>query len=403
MAKIAFVSMHVCPLGKLGEDKVGGMNVYIMNLAAALADLGNEIDIFTRKHDLNDPIVVKTSEKIRIIHLDAGPILDENNDLYDFIDEFTNNIINFNSYENMEYNIIHSHYWLSGPVAITLSNKWKIPNVITFHTLSAIKLKASSIIVEHDKRYDVEKYSMNKVDSIIVSTKSELEDIRKLYDISDKKIKVIPPGVDLELFKPMNKIESKKSLGLNNNKVILYVGRIDPIKGLYTLLESVFNLDDSYNIKLIIIGGELNKSQDLINLQNYTAEKNKSHMVDFVGIVDQSNLPLYYNAADLFLLTSYYESFGLSVLEALSCGTPAIVSNVGGLSNLIDNGVNGYLVSQMTPEGFKHQIESFFNNSIIQKSSVECRNKAEFYKWSKSASSMSDLYTIITEELNLYE
>lgn len=400
MAKIAFVSMHVCPLGKLGEDKVGGMNVYIMNLAAALADIDNDIDIFTRKHDLNDPVIVKISEKIRIIHLDAGPIMDDNNDLYNFMDEFTNNIIKFNSLEQIKYNIIHSHYWLSGPVANILSDKWEIPNVITFHTLSAIKLKASSSIVEHDKRYEVEKDSMSKVDSIIVSTKSELEDIRKLYGILDEKIKVIPPGVNLELFRPMNKIESKKSLGLYDNNVILYVGRIDPIKGLYTLLDSVFNLNDSYNIKLIIVGGELNKSQDLINLQNYTVDKNKSHIVDFVGIVDQSNLPIYYNAADLFLLTSYYESFGLSVLESLSCGTPAIVSDVGGLSNLIDNGVNGYLVNDISPKGFKTYIEYFFNNINIKKSSIECRKKAEYYQWSKSGRSMFNLYKEISRKLN---
>ena len=398
MAKIAFVSMHVCPLGKLGEDKVGGMNVYIMNLAAALADIDNDIDIFTRKHDLNDPVIVKISEKIRIIHLDAGPIMDDNNDLYNFMDEFTNNIIKFNSLEQIKYNIIHSHYWLSGPVANVLSDKWEIPNVITFHTLSAIKLKASSSIVEHDKRYEVEKDSMSKVDSIIVSTKSELEDIRKLYGILDEKIKVIPPGVNLELFRPMNKIESKKSLGLYDNNVILYVGRIDPIKGLYTLLDSVFNLNDSYNIKLIIVGGELNKSQDLINLQNYTADKNKSHIVDFVGIVDQSNLPIYYNAADLFLLTSYYESFGLSVLESLSCGTPAIVSNVGGLSNLIDNGVNGYLVNDISPKSFKTYIEYFFKNINIKKSSIECRKKAEYYQWSKSGRSMFNLYKEISRK-----
>ena len=398
MAKIAFVSMHVCPLGKLGEDKVGGMNVYIMNLAAALADIDNDIDIFTRKHDLKDPVIVKISEKIRIIHLDAGPIMDDNNDLYNFTDEFTNNIIKFNSLEQIKYNIIHSHYWLSGPVANILSDKWEIPNVITFHTLSAIKLKASSSIVEHDKRYEVEKDSMSKVDSIIVSTKSELEDIRKLYGILDEKIKVIPPGVNLELFRPMNKIESKKSLGLYGNNVILYVGRIDPIKGLYTLLDSVFNLNDSYNIKLIIVGGELNKSQDLINLQNYTVDKNKSHIVDFVGIVDQSNLPIYYNAADLFLLTSYYESFGLSVLESLSCGTPAIVSNVGGLSNLIDNGVNGYLVNDISPKGFKTYIEYFFNNINIKKSSIECRKKAEYYQWSKSGRSMFNLYKEISRK-----
>ena len=400
MAKIAFVSMHVCPLGKLGEDKVGGMNVYIMNLAAALADIDNDIDIFTRKHDLKDPVIVKISEKIRIIHLDAGPIMDDNNDLYNFMDEFTNNIIKFNSLEQIKYNIIHSHYWLSGPVANILSDKWEIPNVITFHTLSAIKLKASSSIVEHDKRYEVEKDSMSKVDSIIVSTKSELEDIRKLYGILDEKIKVIPPGVNLELFRPMNKIESKKSLGLYGNNVILYVGRIDPIKGLYTLLDSVFNLNDSYNIKLIIVGGELNKSQDLINLQNYTADKNKSHIVDFVGIVDQSNLPIYYNAADLFLLTSYYESFGLSVLESLSCGTPAIVSNVGGLSNLIDNGVNGYLVNDISPKSFKTYIEYFFKNINIKKSSIECRKKAEYYQWSKSGRSMFNLYKEISRKLN---
>lgn len=398
MAKIAFVSMHVCPLGKLGEDKVGGMNVYIMNLAAALADIDNDIDIFTRKHDLNDPVIVKISEKIRIIHLDAGPIMDDNNDLYNFMDEFTNNIIKFNSLEQIKYNIIHSHYWLSGPVANVLSDKWEIPNVITFHTLSAIKLKASSSIVEHDKRYEVEKDSMSKVDSIIVSTKSELEDIRKLYGILDEKIKVIPPGVNLELFRPMNKIESKKSLGLYDNNVILYVGRIDPIKGLYTLLDSVFNLNDSYNIKLIIVGGELNKSQDLINLQNYTVDKNKSHIVDFVGIVDQSNLPIYYNAADLFLLTSYYESFGLSVLESLSCGTPAIVSDVGGLSNLIDNGVNGYLVNDISPKSFKTYIEYFFKNINIKKSSIECRKKAEYYQWSKSGRSMFNLYKEISRK-----
>jgi len=404
MAKIAFVSMHVCPLGKLGEDKVGGMNVYIMNLAAALASLGNNVDIFTRKHDLNDPIVIKISKKIRIIHLDAGPFLEDKSDLYKFIDDFTTNILEFNSVEKTKYTIIHSHYWLSGPVGLILSNTWKIPNVITFHTLAAVKLKASSTIVEHDKRYDVEKESMVKVDSIIVSTKSELSDINSLYNVPGKKIKIVPPGVDLDLFKPMNKLESKKTLGLIKSNIILYVGRIDPIKSLYTLLESVFNLDESYNAKLVIIGGNINKSVELMSLQKYAYDKNKADKVDFLGIVEQSRLPIYYNAADLFLLTSYYESFGLSVLESLACGTPAIVSDVGGLSDLIDNDVNGYLVPDMTSRGFTNQIELFFNNTHMQEEIIaKCRNKAEEYNWSKSSVRMIEIYQSLIELEEIHE
>ncbi|MBN19429.1 MAG: hypothetical protein CL758_08160 [Chloroflexi bacterium] len=395
MSKIAFVSMHVCPLGKLGEDKIGGMNVYIMNLATALTKLGYEIDIYTRKHDIKDPVIVKTDQNIRIIHLDAGPVLENNNHLYKYIDDFTNNIIEFNLNEKNEYKIIHSHYWLSGPVGAVLKDTWGIPHLITFHTLSAIKLKASPSIVEHQQRYKVEKNTMNKVDSIIVSTQSELDDIVDLYNIPDKKIQVIPPGVDLELFKPLNKIESKKKLGLNNRNIILYVGRIDPIKGLYTLLDSVFNINTKYDPKLILIGGDLNKSQDLIELKNYTFKKGKSDVVDFVGLIDQSDLPIYYNAAEVFLLTSFYESFGLSVLESLACGTPAIVSNVGGLSELIDNGTNGYLVSENNARSFTNHIEAFFENERMKNSSINIRLKAESYQWSKSAKNMSNIYTKI--------
>ena len=399
MCRLALLSFHGCPVARLGEKDTGGMNVYVLQIAKEFARQGNKVDVFTRCHDPRDPQIVDLGDGARVIHLKAGPLSETKEALYQYIPEFLNNLLAFQRSEETQYDLIHSHYWLSGRVGIALSKNWKVPHVTTFHTLAKTKLQARAGESESDLRISVERRVMNSADAIIVSTDQERDDLARLYQTSPHKVRVIPAGVDLGLFQPLDKTRARKELGLSEKKVILYVGRIEPLKGLDILLNAVAILEDRSDTRLLIVGGKPGLDKELDRLKSLSAQLGIEDMVTFMGTLSQTELPEYYSAADVFVLPSYSESFGLVALEAMACGTPVVVSRVGGLKSFVKNGETGYLIPWRCPEPFAQQIDVLLTNPPLREMMGKAAAaKARQMSWGGVANSMLDFYSSLLDD-----
>lgn len=394
MLRLALLSFHGCPVARLGEKDTGGMNVYVMQLAKEFGKRGHQVDVFTRYHDPLDPQIVELGEGARVVHLKAGPYDTTKQDLYQFIPEFLSALESFRSDNNIDYDLIHSHYWLSGRIGMAQSRKWNVPHVATFHTLAKTKLRARAGEQESELRTDIERMVMKDADGLVVSTEAEKDDLVSLYQASRSKVQVVPAGVDLELFYPRDKFLAKQKLGIGENRVILYVGRIEPLKGLDILLEAVSLLEDSADTRLMIVGGSLEDDAELERLKGLSEELGIHEKVTFTGSVPQDMLPDFYSAADVFVLPSYYESFGLVALEAMACGTPVIVSRVGGLKTFIKQGETGYLIPWRCPEPFAQRLDMLLANPALKESMGKAaREQALNMSWSGVADRTLDLYT----------
>ena len=391
--KAALISFHTCPLAALGEGKAGGMNVYVRELSKHLGDMGVKVDIFTRCHTHQEEDVVELGSDIRVVHLKAGPPQAELDDLYLYLPSFVEELTKFSRMEAPGYQVVHSHYWLSGWAGRKAAENWGVPHVVTFHTLSEIKKQARAGERESPFRSEVERDLMASVQLIIASSPHEKEAMVHLYDAPDHLIEVVPCGVDLSLFRPLDVGEARKRLGLNGEKVVVYVGRIEPIKGLELLLKSAAIMEREDALKVLVIGGEATREGEVKRLQELVEELGIENIMEFVGIVDQKLLPLYYNAADVCVVPSYYESFGLVALEALACGTPVVASRVGGLPTVVQHARTGYLLSWRCPEPFADCLEMIFSSKGLQKSmSLAARKRAEGMGWERVAEDTCRLY-----------
>lgn len=394
MRRLAILSFHGCPVARLGEKDTGGMNVYVLQLARELARQGTNVDVFTRYHDPNDPKVVQLEEGARVIHLKAGPIDAAKEDLFDFIPEFLGELYAFQRSEDTTYDLVHSHYWLSGRVGMTLSQKWDVPHVTTFHTLAKTKLRARVGEREPMRRVNVESLVMQNVDAIVVSTEEEKQDVVHLYDAVPRKVSVVPAGVDLDLFEPIEKPIAREALGIREKRVILYVGRIERLKGIEILLRSAALVEDIADTRVLIVGGHPENDTEQDRLRALTAELGLQDVVTFTGAVEQAELPNYYNAADAFVLPSHSESFGLAALEAMACGTPVVASRVGGLKTFIDSGETGYLVPWRCPEPFAQRLEMLLANPELKNAmGTAARAKALKMGWGHTADRMLECYS----------
>jgi D-inositol-3-phosphate glycosyltransferase len=398
MRRLAILSLHGCPVARLGEKDTGGMNVYVLQVAKELAERGYLVDVYTRCHDPQDPQVVELADGARVVHIKAGPYDTTKESLYEYIPEFLSNLHRFQQSAGVLYDLIHSHYWLSGRVGVILSQRWKVPHVVTFHTLAKTKLRARAGEIEPQWRISAEKIVSQSADAIVVTTAQEQEDLSRLYGIAPSKVHVIPAGVDLELFRPVDKDEARQALGLREDKVILYVGRIEPLKGLDVLVGALPLLEDPENTRLLVVGGKPGQDAELKRLKSFADGLGIGGKVTFTGAVEQDRLPVYYGAADAFVLPSYYESFGLVALEAMACGTPVVVSRVGGLKTFIKNGETGYLIPWHCPEPFAQRLDMLLENpSLREKMGNAARADALKMSWRGVAEQTSEFYTSLVD------
>ena len=403
---LALLSYHGCPVARLGEKDTGGMNVYVLQLAREYARRGNRVDVFTRYHDPTDPKIVEIEEGARVIHLEAGPLDASKNDLFSYIPRFLNGLYSFQREEETRYDLIHSHYWLSGMVGATLSREWSAPHVTTFHTLAKTKMRARPGEREPQLRQDIEGHVMSVADGIVVSTDEERQDVIRHYDAPRRNVHVIPAGVNLEMFQPVDRDAARAELGIREERVILYVGRIEPLKGIDILLRAIPMLEYGQDpasstgkaLRVMVVGGNPGNDAELDRLKSLTAELGISDYVTFTGSVPQNTLPTYYSAADVFVLPSHSESFGLAPLEAMACGTPVVVSRVGGMKTFVNSGENGYLVPWRCPESFAQRLDVLLANPELREAMGKAaRQKALGMGWDSVADRMLDYYSTHTD------
>ena len=393
MVKLAALSFHGCPVARLGEKDTGGMNVYVLQMARELAAKGHNVDVFTRCHDPHDDQIVELCEGARVVHLEAGPLTESKQALFRHIPEFVDNLLDFVRSEDRRYDLIHSHYWLSGRIGMEMSRLWDVPHLTTFHTLALAKLRAHPAEDEAEMRLSVEGEVMDAVDGVVVSTEQESEDLRRLYGLGSERVHVVTPGVDLDLFRPGDRAFARERLGLADEPVILYVGRIEPLKGLDVLLEAVPMLDAARS-RLLIVGGTPGRDAELERLRRRARELGIAERVTFTGALKQTDLPDYYRAADVFVLPSYSESFGLVALEAMACATPVVASRVGGLKTFILDGHTGYLIPWHCPEPFAQRIDMLLSNPPLRETmGSAAADHARSMSWSASAENLSRLYS----------
>jgi D-inositol-3-phosphate glycosyltransferase len=378
--RIAIISYHTCPLATLGGKDAGGMNVYVRDLARYLGRKGVQLDVFTRSQDEHVPHVLHDlGFGNRVAHIPSGPEHPlPKEELASHIPEFTKNILSFARVKGIHYDLIHSHYWMSGLAAIKLREVWQVPIIQMFHTLGKLKRLVAQTPEEAEGSYRIEGESqvISRVDRIVASTTTEKEQLEKLYGAEGEKIEVIPPGVDLTHFYPIPPDEAKEFVGIPLEKrMLLFVGRIEPLKGIKTLLRAIKyineNNQDEKNLCLAVIGGDLQDengqgSTEMQLMQQLREEYGLQDMVTFLGKRSQDSLPYYYSAAEMVIMPSHYESFGMVALESMACGTPVIASLVGGLIHLVEDGVTGYHVPVDDPLALSQRISSLLGDKALR-------------------------------------
>lgn len=406
--RVAILSVHACPLAILGGKKTGGMNVYIRDLSVELGKHNVLVDIFTRSEDQCVPHVNDTDlgPSARVIHIPSGP--EEPMpiaEIYSYLPDFVAGARDFALRENLRYDVIYSHYWLSGWVALQLKLLWGIPVIQMFHTLGRMKNRIASNESQREPelRLQVEQQIIEGADCLIAATPAERTQLMWLYGADMHKIRVIPPGVDIDHFHPISKTEAKKTIGVPEDvRMLLFVGRIEPLKGIDTLFCAIALLRAQIphclsNLCLSIIGGDLGEAKqentEMQRLKALREELGLADLVTFLGAKSQETLQHYYAAAEAVIMPSHYESFGLVALEAMACGVPVIASEIGGLAYLIQDGVTGFHVPDREPEELAGTMCLLLKNDELRmEMSAAAVQHAQHYAWPKIAAQIRQVF-----------
>jgi D-inositol-3-phosphate glycosyltransferase len=377
------LSVHSCPLGKVGGESTGGMSVYIREVARELGRRGHLVDVYTRTHEPIHDQVVEIGQNVRLIHLKAGAEKIQKLAIFYHLADFAHDLENFRKRNGLHYDLIHSHYWLSGLAGKRLQQRWGIPHIMGFHTLGAVK-NAIGIGEDEPKfRINAEKELVRDCHRIIASTEKGKEDLIYYYDAAPETITVIPCGVNLDLFRPIKREIARCHLGLNGESIILFVGRIVPLKGIDNLLKAMAYMERKRRIKLVVIGGDEHSQAEMQRLENLSRSLEIRESVIFLGLVKQEMLPFFYSAADVCVVPSYHESFGLVVLESLACGTPVVATKVGGAESVIRHGETGYVVMDNDPYRLADNIALFLSTPKGNMAFVDSvRASVTKYSWS---------------------
>jgi D-inositol-3-phosphate glycosyltransferase len=415
--RIAMLSIHSSPIGPLGSQNTGGMSVYIRELAHELGLAGHHVDIFTSNRETVQQVAL--SPNVRLIHLDQlfradqplgsdqprgadrhrGLQIDKEA-LCSFLPDVFNALERFRRSEQLTYDLIHSHYWISGVVGAMAQMNWRCPHTVMFHTLGIVKNRTASAEHESDRRIAHERWLAKMADHIIAPANREQENLLRFYHAHPERISVIPCGVNLDMFRPQDPLASRLKLGFDPQaKIILYVGRFAPLKNLDKLLGAVALLKRQWpGIRLVIVGGDGPDAENFKALERLAGQLGVQSQVTFAGRVQQHKLPPYYNAADLLVLPSHYESFGLVVLEALACGTPVAVTPVGAVESILRNDISGTLIQSTAVEDVAEGIARILSRPAAKKPTAELiRSTVREFSWPRIASSVVDIYQTLVE------
>lgn len=378
------LSVHSCPFGELGAENTGGMSVYIRELCKELGRRGHIVDVFTRTHEPIHDQIIEFGQNARLIHFKAGDEEDMNRlKIYPYLSEFSRQVDKFSRQNGYHYDLIHSHYWLSGLVGRQLQQWWDIPHVTMFHTLGAVKNAVDTGIREPELRIKSEKEIIKDCHRIIAPTGREKDYLINYYNASPETISIIPCGVNLDIFRIIEKEIARNSLGFNGEGIILFVGRIVPIKGIDKLLMALNHLENIERLRLLVIGGDKNCQDEVNRLRRLSKSLKIESSVTFLGLVEQEKLPYFYSAADICVFPSHYESFGLVALESLACGTPVVATDVGGIRSVVRDGETGYIVLDNVPQLLAEKITLALSTPRA-KTDASCSIRESVFKFSWS-------------------
>ena len=398
--KIALISVHGDPAINIGEEEAGGQNVYVREVGEALARQGWQVDMFTRCSDSGQEKIVEHSPNCRTIRLVAGPQeFVARQKIFEYLPEFLDAFVHFQHEQETIYPIVHTNYWLSAWVGMELKKRQLVKHLHTYHSLGAVKYRSVNTIPLIAKtRLEVEKQCLETADVIIATSPQEKEHMRSLVSTKGN-IEVIPCGTDISSFGSVSRSAGRAKLGLNSeDKLVLYVGRFDRRKGIETLVRAVGKSEVKQQpLKLMIAGGSTPGRKDgkeRERIEGIVKELGLQDITIFPGRVEHKDLVYYYAAADVCVVPSHYEPFGLVAIEAMASKTPVIASEVGGLKYTVVNEVTGLLAPARDVQAFKDAIAQILSNpSWQQQLGANARERVESkFSWDGVATQLDEQY-----------
>ena len=397
MYRVAMISMHGCPLARLGEKDAGGMNVYVRELSRALGAAGLQVDVFTRCQDYSTTQIVELGPGARVVHIEAGAVqYIDKRQLFPILPEFTERVDAFRRETGVHYDLIHSHYWLSGWSGMALRREWGVPLVHMFHTLGALKNTVARSASEREPalRTSTEREIVHTTDLLIAANRLEKQDLQRYYSAAARRIAIVPCGVDIELFHPLAQGEARMLLNLPAvGNILLFVGRLEPIKGVDVLLDALCHIArDGCNALALIAGGDLDSPEGQ-RLRSIAEELGLQERVRFLGPVEQRNLPYFYAAANVCVVPSFYESFGMVAIEAMACSRPVIASRAGGLQFTVHHGKTGLLVPPGDSLALAEALARLLADEKLQaRMGRAALTEAQRYSWARVAETVAAVY-----------
>ena len=397
ISKVAFISYHTCPLLTPGTGDAGGMNVVVAQLADALSRLGIGVDVYTRRSDLSTPDIVQVSDNYRVIHVVAGPVAPAPiSELIEWTPVFTTATLDFIERNRLRYDVVHAHYWLSGRAGLAIKSALGIPLAHSSHTLGLVK--------ELTKRWDEPNTSEVRIateeeviagsDCMIAATEIEALDLIDHYKADPARLCITPPGVDHEVFSPLD--TPRADVQLSDQPLALFVGRIQPLKGVDVALEAVAIARERIpDLEILVIGGASGQSgsDELARLKLRAESADLTGAVHFRPAVSRDELPPYYRTADVLLMPSRSESFGLVALESQACGTPVIASNVGGLGVGVNHEKGGLLIDGWDPSDYAEALVRVLTEPSLSESLAHgAVHHAERFAWERTTYRLIELY-----------
>jgi D-inositol-3-phosphate glycosyltransferase len=391
--------MHTSPTASLGHNANGGLNVYVQEVATAFSDRGIATDIFTRRQSDDDPAVEVLAPLSRVIYLSAGTGLDKYG-LFDRVPVFVDAVLEFAQREQVEYDLLYSHYWLSGEVACLLRPQLATAWVHTAHTLGLVKNRslAQGARPEPALRIRIEGEIARQADLLVASTHDEVEELARGYGADPERIAVVAPGVDLATFHPVERAEARTKIGYGEDeRLLLFVGRLERLKGVEVAIRALALLRErrDENVRLLILGEDSREGDESEKerLKAVASAAGVRERVDFIGSVAHHELPFFYSAADVCVMPSYSESFGLVALEAQACGCPVVASDVSRLRSVVRDEVSGYLISGHDSGQYAERIGRILDHAeLAQQMGRRGSMLAQRFSWTRTADRLDELF-----------
>ncbi|MFN8504267.1 glycosyltransferase [Kouleothrix sp.] len=415
--RIAMLSIHSSPIAALGGKEAGGMNVYVRELSRELGRRGIAVDMFTRSQDPSAPTVVDLGRNVRVINLHTGPSAPyDKNWVLTYLPEFVSRARCFADGEDLTYDLIHSHYWLSGEAALALRRSWGVPVVHMFHTLGAVKNTIARGAEEREtaQRVAIERGQIAAMDTIVAATPLDRQQIIASYAADAERIRVVPCGVDLRHFQPRDMAAARAELGLPAapHRLVLLVGRIEPLKGIDSLIRAIALLRDRRpewrdQLGAVVVGGGAEGAPAQWNTEQRRLDALRTELgvrqaIHFAGARDQEQLPLFYAAADIVTMPSHYESFGMAALEGLACGRPVVATSAGGPAYIVEHGTSGLHAPPNDHVALAAQLERLLSDDSLRATMGQAaRQRAQRFGWAAVANDILRVYDDTIERSTL--